>query len=127
MRAGFFLVRRRERASSKCISQTSFRAARAAALVVALTTAFAAQASTPRPPRRPDEFGKPAPAGSPSQATPGERLPADVDVNSLHPYNLPPASREKMHQCGDEWRKLKMSRRHEGLIWRSFAEKCLTR
>ncbi len=57
----------------------------------------------------------------------GGREPADVDPNKLQPYNLPPATREKMRQCGDEWRKLKMAGKAAGLVWRSFAEKCLTR
>ncbi len=126
MRAGFELPRRPGRASSKCELQIASHAARVATMLVALTTAFA-HASTPRPPRRPDEFGKPASSGSPSQTPPGGRMPVDVDVNGLQPYNLPSASREKMHQCGDEWRKLKMAGQSKGLIWRSFAEKCLTR
>ena len=32
-----------------------------------------------------------------------------------------------MHQCGDEWRKLKMDGHSAGLTWRIFAEKCLPR
>jgi len=68
---------------------------------------------------------QPAPAETP--ASPPARAPVDVDVDKLQPYNLPPASRERMHQCGDEWRKLKMDGHSTGLTWRIFAEKCLPR
>ncbi len=54
-------------------------------------------------------------------------MPVDVDIDSLTPFNLPSASREKMRLCGDEWRQLKMAGRAKGMIWRSFAGKCLTR
>jgi hypothetical protein len=54
-------------------------------------------------------------------------MPVDVDVNSLQPYNLPPASRETMRRCGDEWRKLKLSGQARDQNWRGFAEKCLLR
>jgi hypothetical protein len=109
----------------------------------ALTTALAAlalagaagalEASPPPPPRRPNEIGKPpapakpSPKPAPQTTAPAGRAPVDIDVNKLEPYNLPPASREKMHQCGDEWRKLKLAGKSEGLIWRSFAATCLTR
>ena len=71
----------------------------------------------------------PAPQSAPAEtpASPPTRAPVDVDVDKLQPYNLPPASREKMHQCGDEWRKLKMAGHSTGLTWRIFAEKCLPR
>ena len=69
----------------------------------------------------------PQPAPSPAPASPTGRAPVDVDVDRLQPYNLPPESRERMHQCGDEWRKLKMDGRSAGLTWRIFAEKCLPR
>jgi hypothetical protein len=91
-----------------------------------------AWAATPQPPRRP-QFEQPAtPENAPSpqsapQAAPAGRAPVDVDVDKLQPYNLPLASRERMHQCGEEWRKLKIEGRSAGLIWRGFAEKCLTR
>jgi hypothetical protein len=110
----------------------------------ALVPAGAALAAIPAPPPRPPEFGKPAPAETPPeqnptapksaptapaapQTPPSDRTPIDVDVNQLQPFNLPPASRERMHQCGDEWRKLKMTGQSRGLIWRGFAEKCLAR
>jgi hypothetical protein len=91
-----------------------------------------AWAATPQPPRRP-QFEQPTtPENAPSpqsapQAAPAGRAPVDVDVDKLQPYNLPLASRERMHQCGEEWRKLKIEGRSAGLIWRGFAEKCLTR
>jgi hypothetical protein len=78
---------------------------------------------TPAPPAAPAP--QPEPAATP--ASPPGRAAVDVDVDKLQPYNLPPASREKMRQCGDEWRKLKMDGHSAGLTWRIFAEKCLPR
>jgi hypothetical protein len=40
---------------------------------------------------------------------------------------LPPASREKMHACADEWMKLKLETRGPLPLWRAFAGECLTR
>ena len=87
-----------------------------------------APAKNPVPPK-PVTPSAPAPQSAPAEApaSPPARAPVDVDVNKLQPYNLPPASRERMHQCGDEWRKLKMAGHSTGLTWRIFAEKCLPR
>jgi hypothetical protein len=109
--------------------------------VGAMLALAAAATGAPLPPPRPPEFTAPETAKTAPQIppvepatpqtsqppAPGGRQPADVDVNRLQPYNLPPATREKMHQCGDEWRKLKMAGKAAGLVWRSFAEKCLVR
>jgi hypothetical protein len=80
-------------------------------------------------PAKPVAPSVPAPQSAPADApaSPPARAPVDVDVDKLQPYNLPPASRERMHQCGDEWRKLKMAGHSAGLTWRIFAEKCLPR
>ena len=80
-------------------------------------------------PAKPVAPSAPAPQSAPAEApaSPPARAPVDVDVDKLQPYNLPPASRERMHQCGDEWRKLKMAGHSAGLTWRIFAEKCLPR
>lgn len=66
---------------------------------------------------------------APPPCPPGEggRQPVDIDVQTLKPYNLPPASREKMRACGEEWRTLKLAGQATGLTWRSFAEKCLVK
>jgi hypothetical protein len=87
-----------------------------------------APAKTPTP-AKPATPAAPAPQPAPAAAPapPPARAPVDVDVDKLQPYNLPPASRERMHQCGDEWRKLKMAGQSAGLTWRIFAEKCLPR
>ncbi len=132
MRAGFghhrFLDRARDALKNHRRASTPLLAA--LALVCAMRDVAA---TPPPPPRRPSEFGKsPAPRQAGARKTRAAngapaRAPVDVDVNKLEPYNLPPASREKVHQCGDEWRKLKMAGKSEGLIWRSFAEKCFTR
>jgi hypothetical protein len=103
-------------------------------LVVAAALVLAGAAiGAPPPPRRPAEFSPPtfartAPQTSPSApAEPGGRAPVDVDVNALQPFNLPPASRQQMRQCGEEWRALKMAGKSGGQVWRGFAEKCLAR
>jgi len=91
-----------------------------------------AAAAAPAPPARPSEFNKSAapnacapPSACPSAGAAGGRQPVDVDVQSLQPYNLPAATREKMRACGGEWRALKLAGQATGLTWRSFAEKCL--
>jgi hypothetical protein len=87
-----------------------------------------APTKNPVPPK-PVTPSAPAPQSAPAETptSPPARAPVDVDVDKLQPYNLPPASRERMHQCGDEWRKLKMDGHSTGLTWRIFAEKCLPR
>jgi hypothetical protein len=109
------------------------------ALAGAALAPAGAAIGAPLPPRRPPEFNPPttvktapqtapvAPAAPQSATAPSGRSPADVNIETLQPYNLPPASRQKMRQCGEEWRKLKMAGRSSGLVWRSFAEKCLVR
>jgi hypothetical protein len=109
-----------------------------------LAVADAAPAATPAPPARPAEFSREpaapnmsdpktsAPnAAAPNSAAPAGavngRQPVDVDVQSLKPYNLPPASRAKMRACGEEWRALKLAGQAIGWTWRTFAEKCLVK
>ena len=133
MRAGFGLL---------CSPRCALKRFQTKSLALcALLSLAGAATGAPLPPPRPPEFSAPAIAKTAPQippvepaaqqpskpAAPGGREPADVDVNKLQPYNLPPATREKMHQCGDEWRKLKMAGKASGLVWRSFAEKCLAR
>jgi hypothetical protein len=43
-----------------------------------------------------------------------------------HPFMLPPASRERMHECGVEWQAMKLSGAATDKIWRVFAATCLT-
>ncbi|MTV32249.1 hypothetical protein GJ654_14765 [Rhodoblastus acidophilus] len=76
-------------------------------------------AAATKPPVRPPETTTPA--------QPLERQPVDVDVQSLQPYNLPPASRAKMRACGEEWRAMKLAGQAGGLTWRTFAEQCLVK
>lgn len=113
-------------------------------LIGAALALAGAAIGAPLPPRRPLEFSPPmipqtAPASpaaprpstepKPSSAplAPDGRAPVDVDVNTLQPFNLPPASRQQMRQCGEEWRALKMAGKSSGMVWRGFAEKCLSR
>jgi type IV secretory pathway VirB10-like protein len=78
----------------------------------------AAPPEQPPTPATPDSQGaSPAPAP--------QRAPVDIDPEKLQPYNLPPASRQRMRLCGERWRDLKMAGKSAGLTWRSFAEKCL--
>ncbi len=52
-------------------------------------------------------------------------MPADLQPEDMKPFNLPPASRQRMRLCGERWRDLKWAGETRGLTWRSFAEKCL--
>lgn len=97
----------------------------------------------------------PAPAGrkpqarvAPSHAPPSHVAPREPKNDAAHvqgappktplpvppppdtsapPPRLPPASREQMHACADEWMKLKMEARGPLPLWRVFAGECLTR
>ena len=97
----------------------------------------------------------PAPAGrkpqarvAPSHAPPSHVAPREPKNDAAHvqgappkpplpvppppdtsapPPRLPPASREQMHACADEWMKLKMEARGPLPLWRAFAGECLTR
>jgi len=80
--------------------------------------------AAPKPPAKPAEQAPPPANPAPPPPT---RQPVDVDVQSLQPYNLPPASRAKMRACGEEWRSMKLDGRAAGLTWRIFAEKCLVK
>jgi hypothetical protein len=60
-------------------------------------------------------------------APPKSRLPVPPPPDtSAPPPRLPPASREKMHACADEWAKLKLETRGPLRLWRDFAGECLT-
>lgn len=67
----------------------------------------------------------PPPAPAPAIPAPPTHQPIDVDPSTFVPYNLPPASRQRMRLCGERWRDLKMTGKSNGLTWRSFANKCL--
>jgi hypothetical protein len=112
------------------------RAAPAAIVLLALALSFVdasmigeARAALPLPPRRPPEFTPPAapspPEATPPSVSPAQRAPVDVQTEDLQPFNLPPASRQRMRLCGERWRDLKLAGEGRGLTWRSFAEKCL--
>ena len=45
--------------------------------------------------------------------------------NLGHPYTLPAASRARMHECGVEWQRRKLSGEAGDEIWRVFASACL--
>jgi hypothetical protein len=87
----------------------------------------APEPSSPGESKRPGENKRPDASNSPASNVPAERTPVDLDVNSLPLFNLPPASRERMRECGEAWRNLKLAGQSDGLIWRSFAQKCLSR
>ncbi len=99
-------------------------------LLASACAAAPAWAAIPEPPHRPSHFTQP-PAEENAQpqrqnaAPTYEREPVDVDISKLHFFYLPQASRTKMHQCGEKWRKMKMDGQARGKTWRTFAEKCL--
>jgi hypothetical protein len=109
------------------------------ALLSFILLSCAAGRAAPLPPLRPAEFVRGQPSPNPAQPNPSPpgaaapalapdgRLPVDVDVQQLQPYNLPPASRAKMRACGEEWRAMKLAGQAAGLTWRTFAEKCLVK
>jgi hypothetical protein len=86
--------------------------------------------AVPAPPRRPQKETLPSPpapsaiAPPPRPALLSELPPLDV---SVPPPTLPRAARATMRGCALEWEKLKLEGRTAGLMWRDFAEKCLTR
>ncbi len=64
------------------------------------------------------------------QGAPPPKAPLPVPPppdTSLPPPRLPPASREKMHACADEWTKLKSEARGPLPLWRAFAGEFITR
>lgn len=103
----------------------------ASALVLALLSRAAAapiqtSTKTPEPPPRPSEYSSPQTPPPAPAADPTIKV-YDVDVNALTPYNLPAASRERMHECGLEWRNRKLAGETGDVSWRPFAEKCLAK
>jgi hypothetical protein len=89
--------------------------------------------TAPLPPVRPPEFDRdripvatpapPAVATGPASAPVQAPAPSAAALAPLHP--LPPASRERMHACGLEWKKMKMSGAARDKTWRDFAQICL--
>jgi hypothetical protein len=86
-----------------------------------------AEAMVPLPPPRPVEFGGRRPdvitRGLQEVPTPA---PATVAVATM-PRALPPASRERMQECGREWQQIKWSGSAGERTWRDFAMECLPR
>ncbi|WP_156898111.1 hypothetical protein [Methylocapsa acidiphila] len=88
-------------------------------------------ATAPLPPTRPADLPAPSvapitpPMALPSPGAVERPTPSVVEAPALHP--LPPASRERMHACGVEWKAMKGSGAATDKTWREFAEICLTR
>jgi len=70
-----------------------------------------------------------SPAERQGDAAAGKSRPSALPPpdTSKPPPLLPQASREKMHECAEEWAKLKMETRGPLPMWRDFANKCLKR
>ena len=66
-----------------------------------------------------------AAAGSATPATEPSAHHLATQGHLGHPYTLPPASRTRMHECGVEWQRRKMSGEAGDEIWRVFASLCL--
>lgn len=58
---------------------------------------------------------------SPQPRHPSEKA---LQGNLGHPYNLPQASRPRIHECSVKWQKMKMAGEAEDLTWRAFASVC---
>lgn len=74
-------------------------------------------ASVPLPPPRPADLAAPPPAASPP--------PTDPNAAAFGFRPLPAAPRERMHACGEEWRKMKIEGAARNKTWRDFADDCL--
>jgi len=94
---------------------------------------------TPPPAPQPASKTPTAPASEPSipdftnpalrptvPATPQTTAPVSSDMLPA-PQALPPASRQRMHQCGEEWTKMKASGAAADQTWRDFAMVCLAK
>ena len=66
----------------------------------------------------------PQPPTAPETSTPATR---DATWKAGATGPLPPAPRQRIHECGLEWEKMKMAGQTIDKSWRDFAEICLTR
>jgi hypothetical protein len=85
--------------------------------MVSLGAPFIVDARAATPASRTDPIETASSAGRPAEP--------DTQGNLGRPYNLPAASRARMHQCGIEWQALKMSGGAVEKTWRNFAAVCL--
>ncbi|VFU07206.1 conserved protein of unknown function [Methylocella tundrae] len=91
----------------------------------------------PLPPSRPANLGSPPAAAIPAPVAPPTAAPqppapdtapaAPVQSTTARPHPLPVASRQRMHECGAEWQKMKMDGSARDKTWHDFAEICLAR
>ncbi len=82
--------------------------------------------SPPIPVSRPSNLPAPAEPAK-TAAPPATPAPArkTVAVLAPPPHDLPVATRARMHACGAEWQRMKMSGEAADKIWRVFAQSCL--
>jgi hypothetical protein len=91
----------------------------------------------PLPPARPADLPTgPSLTSPPAQQPdapkdPGARTPASSETTAdLSPYRmhkLPPATRVRMHECGEEWQHMKTTGAALDKTWYTFAQTCLSR
>jgi hypothetical protein len=102
----------------------------------------------PRPPIAPLDTNPPAPAKSAILTGPALAVPlnpSSSEPSSIQPstkegkkestapvkieerYGLPPASRQRLHECTIEWQKMKLAGATNDKIWRDFAQICLVK
>jgi hypothetical protein len=91
----------------------------------------------PLPPARPADLptGPSVPSPSATQPDapkdPAARTPAPGETTAdLSPYRmhkLPPATRARMHECGEEWQQMKTTGAALDKTWYTFAQTCLSR
>lgn len=81
-------------------------------------------AAAPSPPT-PPAFSQ-TPPQAPPQVSSQASTEADPAGATATPKTLPKASRQRMHACGVEWQKLKMTGQTIDKNWLDFAEICLS-
>ena len=84
-----------------------------------LTPVVAQAASQAGQPLRSSSGG----AEQPSSADAAAKISTQGDLG--HPYMLPATTRSRVHECGVEWQRMKLSGEAAGKTWRVFASVCL--
>jgi hypothetical protein len=83
--------------------------------------------TVPLPPPRPESRSVTQGTATSSPAAPALVQPAPQQETPRQPRYLPPASRARMHACGQEWQKLKETGLAADKTWFEFAQVCLAK